>query len=98
MINKTKNLYSKYCIKSINYLNSGKCLNDIKKHIPNENSASNFYAHLHRERTNEDIESLIKLFKNWILLSLYFNEYEYLVNIFSYQEIKELFIYKDFNP
>ena len=98
IINKTKNLYNKFCIKSINYLNSGNCLNDLKEHIPNENPVFNLYARLFREKPKEDIESLIKVFKNWILLSLHFNEYEYLVNIFSYEEIKELFKYKDNNP
>ena len=90
-INKTKNIYSKFCIKSINYLNSGNCLKDIKETNPNANRVFNAFALLYRERPEEEIEDLIKRIKYYILLSFYFNEYEYLLNLVSNEEIKELF-------
>ena len=89
-INKTKNLYSKFCIKSINYLNSEKCLKDYKEPIPNE-SGFHYIAHRLREESDEDIKSVLKVPKEDILLSLYFNEYEYIMNLLSYEEIKEIF-------
>lgn len=85
-INKTKNLYSKFCIKSINYLNSEKCLKDYKEPIPNE-SSFHYIAHRLREESDEDIKSVLKVPKEDILLSLYFNEYEYIMNLISYEEI-----------
>jgi len=33
----------------------------------------------------------MKIAKKFILLSLYFNEYEYIMNLLSYEEIKEIF-------
>ena len=90
-INKTKNIYSKFCIKSINYLNSGNCLKDIKETIPNETTYFNLLALIYREKPEEEIEDLIKRIKYYILLSFYFNEYEYLLNLLSNEEIKELF-------
>ena len=89
-INKTKNLYSKFCIKSINYLNSEKCLKDYKEPIPNE-SSFHYIAHRLREESDEDIKSVLKVPKEDILLSLYFNEYEYIMNLISYEEIKEIY-------
>ena len=89
-INKTKNLYSKFCIKSINYLNSEKCLKDYKEPIPNE-SSFHYFAHRLREESDEDIKSVLKVPKEDILLSLYFNEYEYIMNLISYEEIKEIY-------
>ena len=90
-INKTKNLYTKFCIKSLNYLNSEECIKDFKEPIPNENPMFNLYAHFWRECTDKQIKNGLKIFTQWILLSLYFNEYEYLMNLISFEEIKKLF-------
>ena len=51
----------------------------------------NLYAHFWREYTDKQIKKGLKIFTQWILLSLYFYEYEYLMNLFSYKEIKKLF-------
>ena len=51
----------------------------------------NLYAHFWRECTDKQIKNGLKIFTQWILLSLYFNEYEYLMNLISFEEIKKLF-------
>ena len=91
IINKTKNLYSKFCIKSINYLNSENCIKDYKEPIPNENPVFHLFAHAFRKDSDENIKKFLKIIKEFIILSLYFNEYKYLMNLISCEEIKEIF-------
>ena len=90
-INKSENIFSKFCIKSLNYLNCENCIKDFKEPIPNETPIFNQYAHSFRKKKNEEIEIIINEFKYFFLLPLYFSEYEYLMNLISYEEIKELF-------
>ena len=89
IINKSKNIYTKFCIKSLNYLNSEKCIKDYRE--PNENPLYHHLEQFFKDKSDEDIKDIIKIEKKFILLSLYFNEYEYIMNLLSYEEIKEIF-------
>ena len=89
IISKSKNIYTKFCIKSLNYLNSEKCIKDYRE--PNENPLYHHLEQFFKDKSDEDIKDIIKIEKKFILLSLYFNEYEYIMNLFSYEEIKEIF-------
>ena len=89
IINKSKNIYTKFCIKSLNYLNSEKCIKDYRE--PYENPLYHHLEQYFKDKSDEDIKDIIKITKKFILLSLYFNEYEYIMNLLSYEEIKEIF-------
>ena len=89
IISKSKNIYTKFCIKSLNYLNSEKCIKDYRE--PNENPLYHHLEQYFKDQSDEDVKDIIKITKKFILLSLYFNEYEYIMNLLSYEEIKEIF-------
>ena len=90
-LNKSKNKYNKFCMKAFLYLNNKNCINDFRQPVPDENSLLYHYVKMFKTYSDENIEIILKFMKNNILLSLYFNEYKYLLNLLSYEEVKELF-------
>ena len=91
---KEKNIYRNFCIKSLNYLNSNKFGNDFEDKIKENISLFNIGANLLTELRNENndmFETFRRLIKNLTLISLYFDQYPFLLNLLSSQEIKNLF-------
>ena len=89
--NKRKNKYNNFCVKLFNYLNGNEIMNDLKEAMRERNSVLNFTANFVSGQENAFLLSTIELSKNLTLLSFYFNKYQYLLNLLSYQEIKDLF-------
>ena len=92
---KDENKYSSFCIKLYNYLRN----NDIEKHFMEigENDKSPAYtgANIFKELKNEDeFKNSIDYIKNMALLSLYFNEYPYIFNLLTFNEVKNILIIK----
>ena len=90
-INKSKNEYNNFCIRTIHYLKGKDCLNDFKQPVPDINSMLYHYVKLFKSFNDAQIENIIKFMKNSVYLSLYFNQYKYLLNIYSYNEVLGLF-------
>jgi len=90
---KDKSKYSYFCIKSFNYLKNS----DIEKHFmeigENDKSPAYTAANLFKKLKNEDIfKKSIDCLKNMILLSLYFNQYRYIFNLLTFNEVKNILI------
>ena len=90
-INKSKNKYNNFCMKAIHYLETKNCINDYRQPVPDENSILYHYVKFFKSLKDEQIGNLLKFMKNNILLSLYFNQYKYILNLFCYEEVKTLF-------
>ena len=91
IINKSKNIYNNFCMKTINYLKRNNYLKDYKESIPDENSPMFHCAKIFKTLDDEKTKYLINTLKNSVLLSLYFNQYKYLLNLLSFEEIKNLY-------
>ena len=89
-LNKTKNKYNNFCIKAIKYLSNENCIKDFKEPVEDENSILYLYVRLFKTKTDEQIKQTIKFVINNILLSLYFNQYKYYINLLAYEEVKEI--------
>ena len=72
-------------MKTINFLKSGICFKDYKESVPDELDGLK----------DKNFKNYINKLKNLLLLSLYFSQYKYLVNLLSYEEI--INIYKNRN-
>ena len=87
-INKSKNKYNNFCLKSFIYLKGENCINDFKEPLQNEHYILNSFVILFKTFDDQQIKNVIGFMKNSILLSLYFNQYKYLLNLLSYDEVK----------
>lgn len=87
-INKSKNKYNNFCLKSFIYLKGENCINDFKEPLQNEHYILNSFVILFKTFDDQQIKNVIGFMKNSILLSLYFNQYKYLFNLLSYDEVK----------
>ena len=91
-INRNKNKYNIFCMKTIHYLNNENCVNIFKETKGNENAV--FY-HFVGNIKLDDIERLTKIItfvRNITLISLYFSSYPYIYNLFSYKEVHNILI------
>ena len=94
--NKKSDKFAKFCMKSINYLNSKNIERDITENsqISPFNMGFQMLKELQEEegaeRGKESFQSIIAPLKNATLLSLYFSQYPYLYNILSFQEVKNI--------
>ena len=96
-INRNKNKYNIFCMKTIHYLKNENCVNLFKETKGNENAV--FY-HFTENIKLDDIERLTKIItfvRNITLISLYFSSYPYIFNLFSYKEVHNL-INNDITP
>ena len=88
--NKIKNKYNIFCIKLLHYLSSNEILNDIKKAISEGTNLFTMFLKLNVKIYSEFLQKMINILNQYCLLSLYFQNYPYLFNLFSLQEIKDL--------
>ena len=89
--NRSKNKYNNLCIKIINYLNGDEIENDFKEALTNE---GHLLCSLAKKITGMEeliFQSTKTNIENLTLLSLYFSKYPYLLNLLSFQEVKDLF-------
>ncbi len=89
--NKIMNKYNNFCIKFFNYVNGNEVENDLRESMADNNSLLNMASNLVEGIDNSFFTTNINIAKNITLLSLYFNNYPYLLNLLSFQEIKDLF-------
>ena len=89
--NKIKNKYNTFLIKSLNYLNGNEIEKDFKETIIDDKSPLYLYAKIFKENDKECFRSIINYIKNISLLSLYLSQYPYLLNLLSFNEVKDLF-------
>ena len=89
--NKIMNKYNNLCIKLLKYLNGNEVENDLREAMEDENTLLNMTSNLVGGMDNSFFTMNINIAKNITLLSLYFNNYPYLLNLLSFQEIKDLF-------
>ena len=88
---KIKNKYNNFLIKSLNYLKGNEIEKDFQETIIDDKSPFYLYVKLFKENGKEYFQSVINYIKNISLLSLYFSQYPYLLNLLSFNEVKELF-------
>ena len=89
-IDNNKNKYNIFCMKTIHYIKSENILNIFKENKENENAV--FY-HFTENIKLDDVDRLTKIIKfvrNITLISMYFSNYPYIYNLFSYKEVKDL--------
>ena len=89
-INRNKNKYNIFCMKTIHYLKNENCTNIFKETKGNENAV--FY-HFVENIKLDDIERLTKIIsfvRNITLISLYFSRYPYIFNLLSYKEVHNI--------
>ena len=87
-----KKKLSKFYLKTLSYLNSDEIIKDFEETKNEGNSPLNFGVNFFKTINNQNFFlSYLDYSKNLILLSLYFNEYPYLLNLLSFQEVKEAF-------
>ena len=88
-LNKSKNIYNNFCMKTINYLKSDTCYKDYKEAFPDD--TKNHNEKLLNAQNDEKFKKWANNIKNLILLSLYFSQYKYLINLLSYKEVKNIY-------
>lgn len=94
LLSKTKknNKYYKFCIKSLDYLNSEEYEKDLHETMKdNSNSPFNIGTNIIKEGMKQDENSfwsVIGLITNLSSISLYFHQYPFLFNVLSFQEVK----------
>ena len=92
-IKNNPNTYNIFNIKLIKYLKDKNCLDDLKEILKDKNAKLYFFAeNLNPEKEEGKLKKLIKFLENITLISLYFNEYPYLFNLFTNKELKDLLI------
>ena len=89
-INKNQNKYNIFCMKTLKYFKEEKCLKDFEETIKDENVVFYKYVENIKLEEKERLKKIINFVKNITLISLYFNKYPYIYNLFSYNEILEL--------
>ena len=94
--NRAKNKYNIFCVKLLNYLKEKESIKDTKETFTDGNSPFNI---MKNAAGVGDIPEQLKLMfslkinddlKNLCLLSLYFSKFPYLLNLLSFQEVKDL--------
>ena len=95
--NKNKNKYNIFCIKTLKYLKEEESFTEFLDTIKDENVV--FYKYVEKIKLNETdrLKKIISFVKNVTLISLYFSNYPYLLNLFSYNEIKK-FLSENITP
>ena len=88
---RSKNKYNNLCIKLINYLNGDEIENDFKEGLTDESYPLYSIAKKVTEMEEAVFQTTKNIIKNLTLLSLYFSKYPYLLNLLSFQEVKDLF-------
>jgi hypothetical protein len=89
----SKNILKKklnvFYMKCLHYLNSNEIINDIKEAIKEGKNPFIRIIEMQQNIANDDIiiSSTISILKHFCLLSFYFNNYPFLLNLFSYQEV-----------
>ena len=89
----SKNILKKklnvFYMKCLHYLNSNEIINDIKEAIKEGKIPFIRIIEIQQNIAIDDIiiSSMISKFKHFFLLSFYFNNYPFLLNLFSYQEV-----------
>jgi len=96
-LEKIKNKYNIFCMKTYIYLKSENSLSEFEETIKDENVVFYKYVENMRFEEKDRIKKIIKFVKNITLISLYFSSYPYLYNLFSYQEIENM-IKDDITP
>ena len=89
-ISKNKNKYNIFCMKTLYYLKQENCLYDFQETIKKENAVFHKYIENIKFEETERLKKIINFVKNVTLISLYFSQYKYLFNLFSYNEIKKI--------
>ena len=89
-ISKNKNKYNIFCMKTLYYLKQEICLYDFQETIKKENAVFHQYIENIKFEETERLKKIINFIKNVTLISLYFSQYKYLFNLFSYNEIKKI--------
>ena len=89
-ISKNKNKYNIFCMKTLYYLKQENCLYDFQETIKKENAVFHKYIENIKFEETERLKKIINFVKNITLISLYFSQYKYLFNLFSYNEIKKI--------
>ena len=84
--NKVKNKYNIFCIKLLNYISGNEIVNDIEEAIIDKKNPLMTLPTMNKDFLKIVVNSLKKL----CLLSFYFNNYPYLFNLLSFQEVKDL--------
>jgi len=93
--NKINDKYNNLCIKFINYLDKNDDENELRNPKEKENLFLNVFTNFFGEKIDKSFfdsfnELTIDMAEILILISLYFSKYPYLLNILSYQEVKNL--------
>ena len=86
--------YYNFCLNSHNYLKSKRFENDFNDNAGENYSTIYVGANILKKLKEEDkdaFESIVYLIRSLTLLSLYFDQYPYLYNSLSFQEIKNIF-------
>jgi hypothetical protein len=96
-LEKNKNKYNIFCMKTYYYLKSENSLSEFEETIKDENVIFYKYVENMKFEEKDRIKKIIKFVKNITLISLYFSRYPYLYNLFSYQEIENI-IKEDITP
>ena len=96
-INKNKNKYNIFCMKTLKYLKEEEALNDFIESIKDENVV--FYKYVENIKSNETdrLKKMINFVRKVTLISLYFSRYPYLLNLYTYNEIKNI-VEKNLSP
>ena len=89
-IEKDKNKYNIFCMKTLKYLKEEKTFEDFEETIKNENEVFYSYVDNIKFKDKDRLKKIIKFVTNITLISLYFSKYKYLYNLFTYNEIKEI--------
>ena len=89
--NKIKNKYNIFCIKLLHYLNTNEIIKDINKSNTTDINPVLTMSFIKQKSVMELFPIMINIVKQYCLLSLYFNNYPYLLNIYSFSELKNLF-------
>ena len=96
-LEKNKNKYNIFCMKTYNYLKSENSFNEFEETIKDENVVFYKYVENMKFEEKDRIKKILQFVKNITLISLYFSSYPYLYNLFSYKEIKNI-IKDDITP
>ena len=89
-INKNENKYNIFCMKMLKYLNEDNCFNEFIETLKDKNQLFYIYVQNIKIEETERLKKIIKFVKNITLISLYFSKYQYLLNLFSYNDITTL--------
>ena len=92
-----KNKFNIFYMKCLHYLNSNEIINDIKEAIKEGKNPLMRIGEMQQNLTIDDefMSAMISKLKHYFTLSFYFNNYPYLLNLFSFQEVIDFINCKD---